>query len=74
MNKKEILYELINKYKNNDIEENDNLKLKEDLGINSIEGLKIMMELENKGLSFIDGKIGFINTVSDFINVLKDVK
>ena len=33
-----------------------------------------MMELENKGLSFIDGKIGFINTVSDFINVLKDVK
>ena len=43
MNEKEIVYELINKYKKNDIEINDDLKLKEDLGINSIEGLKIMM-------------------------------
>ena len=37
MNKKEIIYELINKYKKNDIDINVDLKLKEVLGINSIE-------------------------------------
>jgi acyl carrier protein len=71
MDKKEIIYEVVNKYKNTDIEINDDLKLKEDLGINSIEGLKIMLDLEEKGLSFVGGNIGSINTISDLINVLK---
>ncbi len=70
MNVKEERYLLIKKYTNEEID--DNKMLKEDLGIDSIKGFKLLMELEKKKIGLKDGALKQILTVNDLLSCLEE--
>ena len=70
MNIKEELYLVIKNYTKNEID--DNKLLKEDLGIDSIKGFKLLMELEKKNITLKDGYLKQISTVNDLLSCLEE--
>lgn len=70
MDIKEELYLVIKNYTKNEID--DNKLLKEDLGIDSIKGFKLLMELEKKNITLKDGYLKQILTVNDLISCLEE--
>ena len=70
MNIKEELYLVLKNYPKNEID--DNKLLKEDLGIDSIKGFRLLMELEKKNITLKDGYIKQILTVNDLLSSLEE--
>ena len=70
MDIKEELYLAIKNYTKGEID--DNKLLKEDLGIDSIKGFKLLMELEKKNITLKDGYLKQILTVNDLISCLEE--
>jgi acyl carrier protein len=70
MDIKEELYLAIKNYTKSEID--DNKLLKEDLGIDSIKGFKLLMELEKKNITLKDGYLKQILTVNDLISCLEE--
>ena len=70
MNVKEELYLLLENYTNKEID--DNKLLKGDLGIDSIKGFKLLMELEKKNIALKDGALKQILTVNDLLSCLEE--
>ena len=68
---KDVVYKNLERFKRNQIEINDDTKLKEELGIDSFLAISILMELQKEGIGFKDGKIPPLETVSDLINSLE---
>ena len=70
MDIKEELYLTLKNYTKSEID--DNKLLKEDLGIDSIKGFKLLMELEKKNITLKDGYLKQILTVNDLISCLEE--
>ena len=70
MDIKEELYLLLKNYTNKEID--DNKLLKEDLGIDSIKGFKLLMELEKKNIGLKEGYIKQILTINDLLSCLEE--
>lgn len=71
MSIREAVYANVKKFARNQVEINDDTKLKEELGIDSFLALSILMELQKENIGFKDGKIPPLNTVLDLINSLE---
>lgn len=72
MNIKEEVYKAIIEIKTNDIEIKDDSLFKEDLGIDSIKGFKLLMLLDKKNIVFKKELPNEIKTVNDLIMALEE--
>ena len=68
---KETVYQTIEEIKTNNNPVTLNSLFKEDLGIDSIKGFKLMMSLEKKNIVFKNVQITSLNTVKELIDVLE---
>ena len=68
----EAVYTYVKKYARNQIEINDDTKLKEELGIDSFLAISILMDLQKEGIGFKSGKIPPLVTIKDLIESLEN--
>ena len=66
---RDIVYEEIKKIV--DVDFNDNTLFKEDLGLDSFKALKLLINLDNRGISFKTEKISSVKTVGELISSLE---